>query len=158
MRENNIWPYWLLIFEARIFNLGFLELLRGPGVGLVDRGVRVGSCGPKWEIKPDEWVCGENHQPGFKRGTSYFHLLYTGHSKKNFDPRKRKVSYCLSVKESMVCLFPEVRMVPDSLNWGVGVGYGGKATGGQGWRGLQDALISFTVTLGVGPCSFPLSI
>ena len=54
IRENNIQPYWLLTFEAMIFSLGFLEFLRVPGVGLVERGVSVGSCGPKWEIKPDE--------------------------------------------------------------------------------------------------------
>ena len=54
MRENNVQPYWLLTFEAMIFSLGFLEFRSMPGVGLVERGVSVGSCGPKWEIKPDE--------------------------------------------------------------------------------------------------------
>ena len=56
MRENNVQPYWLLTFEAMIFSLGFLEFRSMPGVGLVEREVSVGSCGPKWEIKPDEWV------------------------------------------------------------------------------------------------------
>lgn len=54
MRENNVQPYWLLTFEAMIFSLGFLEFRSMPGVGLVEREVSVGSCGPKWEIKPDE--------------------------------------------------------------------------------------------------------
>lgn len=54
MRENNVQPYWLLTFEAMIFSLDFLEFLRVPGLGLVERGMSAGSCGPQWEIKPDE--------------------------------------------------------------------------------------------------------
>lgn len=128
-------------------------------------GIRgLGDSGFIWGIRSDEWLCGSSHYPGFKQGRSYFYLFYVVDSKKElwFQKRKKKIlNYYLSSKRSMACLFPKSKFwTKGGIN---SLGYlpalmegwsGGRAKGDP----CKMALISFTVTLGVGPHSFLVSI